>query len=163
LKAPLGTLLRGSFNQTLNEFKKIVKTKKPSMIVSVGDALSEALLENRILPKVLIIDYKVMRKLAVPFVTENYETMYARNNPGTISDEAWAIVDSAVKHSSRVKIVVEGEEDLLALVAILSAPEGAWVVYGQPHEGMVVVEVTAQKKDEIRKIVDSMEHIVSKS
>jgi uncharacterized protein (UPF0218 family) len=37
------------------------------------------------------------------------------------------------------------------------------VVYGQPCEGMVAVEVTTQKKKEIRKIVDSMEYVASKS
>jgi uncharacterized protein (UPF0218 family) len=157
LKSPLGVLLKGSFSQTIKEFEKIVKTKKPVVIISVGDAVSKALLESDILPKVLIVDSVVMRKPIVPFATEGYETVTLKNEPATISSEAWAVVESAVRQHSKVKVVVEGEEDLLALVAILSAPEGALVVYGQPSEGMVVVEVTQQKKAEIRRIVDAME------
>jgi hypothetical protein len=153
----LGTSLKGSFNETIKEFEKILKAKKPSMIISVGDALSEALLKYGIFPKVLIVDYKIMRKPTAPLVTEGYETLTLRNSAGTISDEAWATVESAVSQDKRVKIVVEGEEDLLTLVAIISAPESSTVVYGQPHEGMVVVEVTPEKKKETEKIVKAMD------
>jgi uncharacterized protein (UPF0218 family) len=157
LKSPLGALLKGSFNETIKEFEKMVKTKKPSMIISVGDALSEALLDHGIFPKVLIIDHKVMRKPAVPLVAEGYETVTLKNDSGTISDEVWAEVESAVERDRKVKIVVKGEEDLLTLVAIIIAPESSLVVYGQPYEGMVVVEVTSEKKNEMKKIVDAME------
>lgn len=163
LKTPLGILLRDTFEETLKEFKEILKTKKPSMIISVGDALSQALIESNVFPKVLVVDHRIMRKPAVPFVTENYDTMTLQNSPGTISDEAWTVIASAIKHRGNVKVVVDGEEDLLTLVAILEAPEKALVVYGQPCEGMVFVEVTAFKKDEIRRIVDSMEQVVSKA
>jgi hypothetical protein len=158
LKSPLGALLKGSFNETIKEFERIVKTKKPPMIISVGDALSKALLEHHIFPKVLIIDYKVMRKPSAPLVAQGYETVTLRNDSGTISDEAWARVESAVKRDRKVKVVVEGEEDLLTLVAIISAPESSIVVYGQPHEGMVVVEVTSEKKKEMKKIVEAMNY-----
>jgi len=163
LKSPLGTLLTGSFSQTIREFEKIMKTKKPPMIISVGDALSETLLKHGILPRILIIDHKVMRKPVVPIVAESYETAKLRNDPSTISDEAWTVVESAIKHNRNLKIVVEGEEDMLTLVAILCAPKKALVVYGQPHEGMVIVEVTLEKKNETRKIVDAMAYVASKS
>jgi uncharacterized protein (UPF0218 family) len=163
LKVPLGILLRGTFEQTLEQFKQIMRTKEPSMIISVGDALSRALIENKIFPKVIVVDYKIMRESTAPFATEDYETLKLHNNQGTISDDAWTVIASATKRRERVKVVVEGEEDLLSLVAILEAPEKALVVYGQPREGMVVVEVTSQKKNEINRIVDSMERVVSKS
>ena len=159
LKSPLGTLLKGSFNGTIKEFENIVKAKRPSMIISVGDALSEALLKQGIFPKVLIVDCKVMRKPTAPLITEGYETFPLRNVAGTISDEAWAVVESAVTRDSKVKIVVEGEEDLLTLVAIISAPESAAVVYGQPCEGMVIVEVTSEKKKETQRIVEAMKYV----
>lgn len=163
LKTPLGILLRGTFDQTLKDFEKIVKAKKPRMIISVGDALSRALIENNTFPKVVVVDNRIMRKPAVPFATEDYEKMTLRNDPGTISDEAWAVMASAIKHRGNVKIIIEGEEDLLTLVAIMEAPEKALVAYGQPCEGMVFVEVTASKKDEMRRIVDLMEQVVSKA
>jgi uncharacterized protein (UPF0218 family) len=54
-------------------------------------------------------------------------------------------------------VMVDGEEDLLTLVAVLSAPEHALVVYGQPHRGIVVVKVTEETRERMRRIVDAME------
>jgi uncharacterized protein (UPF0218 family) len=42
---------------------------------------------------------------------------------------------------------VEGEEDLLTLVAMAVAPLGSFVIYGQPGEGLVVVEVDDAAKN----------------
>jgi len=53
--------------------------------------------------------------------------------------------------------LVEGEEDLLTIVAVLCAPENSLVVYGQPHEGIVVVKVTEKTRETMRHIVDAME------
>ena len=54
--------------------------------------------------------------------------------------------------SSQIKI--QGEEDLLALPAILLAPLGSVVIYGQKDLGVVVVEVTEEKKEEVKKIIN---------
>jgi uncharacterized protein (UPF0218 family) len=51
---------------------------------------------------------------------------------------------------------VEGEEDLLTIVAVLYAPDGSFVVYGQPNEGIVVVKATPEKKDEANKLLNEM-------
>jgi uncharacterized protein (UPF0218 family) len=51
---------------------------------------------------------------------------------------------------------VDGEEDLLTLIAVLNAPEKSLVVYGQPYEGIVVVKVTAKKKAEAMEILKAM-------
>ena len=53
-------------------------------------------------------------------------------------------------------MLVEGEEDLLTLVAVLKAPENSLVVYGQPHEGVVAVKVDKAIKEGIRKIIAAM-------
>jgi len=53
--------------------------------------------------------------------------------------------------------MVDGEEDLLTLVVVLSAPEDALVVYGQPHRGIVVVKVTEETREKMWRIVDAME------
>ena len=47
----------------------------------------------------------------------------------------------AVNSNEKIKIEVEGEEDLAALVAIATAPDGAHVIYGLPQRGLMVVEV----------------------
>ncbi|HOP09469.1 MAG TPA: DUF359 domain-containing protein, partial [Candidatus Methanofastidiosa archaeon] len=55
------------------------------------------------------------------------------------------------------KIFIDGEEDLATLPAIFFAPEGAIVVYGQPDEGIVIVNVTDEKKKEVYSILSRME------
>ena len=52
---------------------------------------------------------------------------------------------------------MDGEEDLLALAAVLFAPFGSMVVYGQPKQGIVVIDVTEDSKRRIHDIVERME------
>jgi len=53
-------------------------------------------------------------------------------------------------------VLVEGEEDLLTIVAVLCAPEGSVVLYGQPGEGAVLIEVNRAAKKAFRELVASM-------
>ena len=55
-----------------------------------------------------------------------------------------------------MKIVVDGEEDLATLPAILYAPLGSVVIYGQPNEGSVLVNVTSEMKLKIDKFMKQM-------
>ena len=157
LKKPIGTLIRGSFNETMKKLKDLVEKENPPMIISVGDSISKNLTENNVFPKLSIVDNKVMRKRIQPIALTADKTLYVKNPPGTITDEALATIQEALEHTSRVKIVVDGEEDLLALAALLYASENSFVVYGQPLEGIVVVKVTEQKKKEITEVLKAME------
>jgi uncharacterized protein (UPF0218 family) len=56
-------------------------------------------------------------------------------------------IDEAVDDGASTRIHVEGEEDLATLPAIVAAPDGASVVYGQPGEGMVLVPVTPETRE----------------
>ncbi len=56
-------------------------------------------------------------------------------------------------------LLVDGEEDLLTLVAVLYAPENALVVYGQPNQGIVVVRVTSKKRAEAERIWGAMKTV----
>lgn len=157
LKQPLGKLIQGSFEQTMKTLKDLIEEEKTPTIISVGDIVSKNLIENNIPPKLLIIDNKVMRKKIEPFSLKAEKTVYAENPPGTITIEAFETIYEALRTSQQTKIVVDGEEDLLALIAILHAPEKAIVVYGQPREGIVVVKVTQMKKKEVTEILKTME------
>ncbi|MEM2117658.1 MAG: DUF359 domain-containing protein [Candidatus Bathyarchaeia archaeon] len=159
LKKPLGTLIRGSFAETMKKFKEMVDKEKPACIISVGDTVSRNLVENRILPQLSIVDNRVMRRTAQPLPPTEHKIVNVRNPPGTITEEAFVTIQDALKTTWKTKIVVDGEEDLLTLIAILYAPENAFVVYGQPYEGIVVVKVTPDKKAEIASILKTMENI----
>jgi hypothetical protein len=159
LKRPLGTLIRGSFAETIKIFKDMTEKAAPAAIISVGDTVSKNLTRNHLFPKLSIVDNRVMRRNAQPFQLQADKTIHIRNPPGTITEEAIKAIQDAMKCDCSVKIVAEGEEDLLTLIAVLYAPETSFVVYGQPHEGIVVIKVTSEKKTEIAGILKAMEPV----
>jgi len=150
-------LIDGPFEKTMERLKELIRKEKPSTIISVGDIVSRNMIEYGVSLNVLIVDNKVMRKPIPPITVDADQTLYANNPPGTITDEAWAAIRSAVEQKGRTKVIVDGEEDLLTVVVVLSAPEHALVVYGQPHVGIVVVNVTEETREKMRRIVDAME------
>ncbi|UCG36875.1 MAG: GTP-dependent dephospho-CoA kinase family protein [Candidatus Bathyarchaeota archaeon] len=153
----MGTLFQGSIESTLNNVKNLIDKEKPAKIITVGDQVSKDFSENLIQPDVLIVDEKIMRKRIAPIHLAADEITQVMNPPGTITDEAWQTVERAILSPGCTKILVDGEEDLLALVAILTAPESSLVFYGQPHKGIVAVVVTAETKQKMREIFDAMQ------
>jgi uncharacterized protein (UPF0218 family) len=158
LKAPLGLLIQGSFDETMKRLKELIKKEKPSKIISVGDSVSESMTKHGISPQVLIVDNKVMRKPIQPIAVDTDQTLHLKNPAGTLTEEAWTVIKEALKGKRQTRVLVDGEEDLLTLVAVLCAPENSLVVYGQPREGIVVVKVTEKTREMVRRIVDSMEY-----
>ena len=141
----------------MKRLKELVEIGKPPLIVSVGDIVSSHIVEEGISLDVLVVDNKTMRKPIQPITVDADQTLYAKNPPGAITDEAWAAIKQAVKQKGRTKVIIDGEEDLLTVVAVLSAPADSFVVYGQPSVGLVVVRVTEETRKNMRRIVDSME------
>jgi uncharacterized protein (UPF0218 family) len=157
LKQPIGRLIRGSFSETTKRFIDIVRKESPPIIISVGDTVSRNLATTKIGAKLSIIDNKCMRKSAQPFLIAAVKSVYVRNPQGTITDEAIEAIKNALQSDVNVRMIVEGEEDLLALTAIMQAPVDSLVLYGQPFEGIVVVKVTPDKKAEVSGILEAME------
>ncbi len=146
LKKPFGYLCKkGTCSERLNKFNKII---------SVGDITTYNVLQCGIVPNICITDDITMREKVPDEVryrinAEKFEVLKVSNAAGSISVElinGIVAAMEAMKVSKRVRIVVEGEEDLAVIPAVVSAPTGAAVIYGQPGEGMVLVEVTREKK-----------------
>jgi uncharacterized protein (UPF0218 family) len=156
LKDPFGILIQGSFAETIDGIEKIVAREKPPMIVSVGDRVSRNLHERRMNPQLSVIDNKCMRKRIEPRVFGAEKVVHVKNPQGTITEGAIAAIRAALESDRHVQIIVDGEEDLLTLIAVLYAPENSLVVYGQPYEGIVVVRVTSEKKAEAMEILKAM-------
>ena len=157
LKSPLGLLIQGSFTETMRRLKELIDKEEPSMLISVGDVVSNNMMKQGIQPKVLIVDNRVMREKIKPIRVEADQTLHLKNPAGTLTEEAWVIIQEALRKKERIRVLVDGEEDLLTLVAVLCAPKNSLVVYGQPQEGIVAVRVTEQKKEHVRQIVEAME------
>lgn len=159
LKKPFGSLIQGSFDETMKKMESIVKQKNPPKIISVGDTVSRNLHIYQMNPQLLITDNKRMRKRVKREIFIDANVAYVKNPQGTITEEAIKVVRQALKSEERFHIIVEGEEDLLALIAVLYAPEKSLVVYGQPFKGIVVVEVTSEKKGEATEILKAMKNV----
>jgi len=157
LKEPFGTLIQGTFSETMSKLEIIVEREKPPKIISVGDTVSRNLHEHKVDAQLSITDNKRMRKRIKPIIFPNKSVVRVKNPQGTITEEAITAIQRALESDRQVHIIVDGEEDLLTLIAVLLAPEESLVVYGQPYEGIVVVKVTPEKKAEAMEILKAME------
>ena len=122
----------------------------------VGDTVSRNAVEMQMKPDVIIVDNMEKRGRAVQFRYAAEHTFRTKNAAGTIEPEAWQIIDEAVRKGNSV-VVVDGEEDLLTIPAILSSPDTSIVVYGQPGVGIVLVRVSPKKKEDTARLVEQME------
>jgi len=159
LKEPFGILIRGSFAETMDKMENIVKREKPPKIVSVGDTVSRNLHEHQMNPQLSITDNKRMRRRIKPRTFTGKNIVHVKNPQGTITEEAIKAIREALESNECVHIIVDGEEDLLALIAVLYAPEKSLVVYGQPYEGIVVIKVTSEKKAGAKEILKAMKTV----
>ncbi len=156
LKEPFGTLIQGTFQETMQKMKELVVEEKPSIVISVGDIVSKNLHEFNIHPQLTVIDYKSLRNQAMPHEEAVEKTVYVNNPQGTITQQAISAIKTALKNNEHTHVVVEGEEDLLTLIAVMYAPENSFVVYGQPHSGIVVVKVSSQRKAVVKELLKNM-------
>ncbi len=155
-KEPFGILIQGSFDKTMSEIKELVNREKPTRTISVGDVVSRNLHEHNIHPQLTIIDTKFLRNRNMPEKISAEKTVYVNNPQGTITKEAISAIKEAIEKNEHTHIVVNGEEDLLTLIAVLYAPEKSFVVYGQPYSGLVVVKVTPEKKAQAKEFLKAM-------
>lgn len=125
-----------------------------SPIITVGDMVTYHLLEAGRVPDVALIDDRTERTAVEDDVRERISgfdrEVTVENPPATLTSELLEALDDAIERASgaggdtadqTTLVVVDGEEDLAALPAVVLAPAGASVVYGQPGEGMVLVDV----------------------
>ncbi len=146
LKVPLGLLLTGEPEETTSRLREILQERRPLMYAVVGDFTSMNILNSGLEPDICVIDHRVMR-IDVDPLNHKERRIYNADNPaGTITRESWAVLREAVSLKFKASVIVEGEEDLLVLPLISLMPEGSLIVYGQPREGMVVVEVTEERR-----------------
>jgi uncharacterized protein (UPF0218 family) len=124
-------------------------------VITVGDATTERLISFGITPDLSVTDdveRRSVRKHSISFHAK--EILFCNNPPGTISESALQVLREAMEMSPPVWVKVQGEEDLLALPLFVMAPKGSAVLYGQPLEGIVVVNITEEKRAHAKALMD---------
>ena len=141
-KVPLGKLY--------TDFEDAIPMiKEASFLISVGDQTTKNLVDNDLIPNLGIIDNRIQRKDHNYDIIRTENILDADNPAGTITENLWETIDEAISlaledNENRI-IVVKGEEDLAVLPCLLIAPEDAVILYGQPNEGLVFVNVCEGK------------------
>lgn len=150
LRKPLGTPLT-----TLDDLPQ-----ENALLTTIGDITTITLLKANISPAVAVIDLKTKRQNLNKELVSTFFPHQAplfTNPAGTINTISASVYQKAVKNYLSTQntqfIVVEGEEDLLALPAILLAPLESYVLYGQPEIGIMMIKITQQEKENAQKLL----------
>ena len=153
LHKPFGTLFYDDIPQEY--------VQNPATLVTVGDVTTKRIHDMGIQQKLSVIDFSVERKKTFTSIDElgftGEELSITLDNPaGHLQSKTWqTLADVLKKISAKQNCIVEvaGEEDLLVIPLVILLPIGFTILYGQPGEGVVAVEVTHQLQEQIRTLV----------
>ncbi len=162
LKAPFGKLYRCNDEACLRD--AVHSFKSPPKVIAIGDVTAYNLLKAGIVPDMCIVDDMTMRLPVAHEVRKgtahkSFKDLVVKNPAGVITQELIDAIKNNMHSKNPVRIFVDGEEDLAVIPACEYAPVGSLVLYGQPKEGVVVVEVTAEKKRETLSLMEQMERV----
>lgn len=152
LKEPLGPLFTDAEN---------LLARVDGPLIAVGDVVTYHLVTAGVTPDVALVDGKTKREAADQQVRDAAsgwgKRKSVRSPAATLSAELLTALGEAIRRDEETVLFVEGEEDLAVLPALLAAPDGASIVYGQPDEGMVHVVVGPETKQRARELLQAME------
>jgi len=139
-----------------------IRKTRGRVVIAVGDVVTQTFLDAAVLPKLMVIDGVTQRGAVVEGALENLpihgvKRVKVKNAAAQITHELLSTMDAALRGKGSTIIEVIGEEDLAALPAMILAPLGAAVCYGQPNKGVVVVIVTSVVRARAKEILDQME------
>jgi len=144
LAKPLGRLFK---SQEISGPSFLATVKQAAFVVTVGDKVTETFGKVGRTPDVQIVDSMENRKPRQPPEVSFVANYVADNPPATITDSAIKAIRDAFQGPKPARVLVVGEEDLLAIPAIVVAPDSASVFYGQPGQGIVLVKADKAAKE----------------
>jgi GTP-dependent dephospho-CoA kinase len=130
--------------------------RRAPMVVTVGDRVTETLEQVGRTPDVHVIDGVERRSRREPPKVPFARLVEVKNPAGTLTQAAVQGMRKAFAGKKPVRVKVEGEEDLMAMLAVVMAPMSALVFYGQPGVGVVAVKVNSSSKTRSRAILAKM-------
>lgn len=126
----------------------VTKISRPRFgCIAIGDIAAISLLHQNIKPDLAIVDLKTRRRQIFPDLNAVGlpAGLTAVNPAGTISKNAVAKLLDCL-NQKQPTLLIDGEEDLLVLPAVLLAPLLTTIFYGQPGQGIVKITVTEAAK-----------------
>jgi len=158
-KRPYGIVIQGSDESVTKELISLVRGRRPPKFVAVGDRVTQWMLNFNYTPDLCIVDFRVGRKrYEFKYDSELFDGAFRVSNPaGYITCEAWLTIQYALALRGKYLIVVDGEEDLLALPAVLCSPLNSIVAFGLPGEGVMAVPVDSRARMEAFKLLSFFE------
>jgi len=154
LKIPLGDLIK---EENVNKENILTKIGSEPIVITVGDRTTENMINLGIMPQIQIVDGLEKRNQRLVPKDDTINTnLSCKNPPGEITEESTQVIQKAFSCKLPVRIIVNGEEDLLVLPVCIFAPENSVVMYGQPNEGLVIVHITPEIRAKVQKILDVM-------
>lgn len=131
------------------------------IVVTVGDVVTLTLLELGIVPDISIVDYQT-RRMPIDEAKERLgkfeqPVIHVRNPAGEITEELWKAIEDGYDDPRKLRIVVDGEEDLASLPCILLSPSDTTVIYGIPFKGLMVLHVDDRIRALAEEILKKME------
>lgn len=145
VRKPFGELRKGDIQYD-------AELGKAGLLVVVGDYSFRRLVEVGLKPHVAVVDAKIERGVVEEPDLSGYSVVKVLNRAGMIEPEAAsAVVEAIAKRAGAV--LVEGEEDLLALPAMHALPDDGVLIYGQPKIGYVVVKGSEEIRRKVVEIV----------
>ncbi len=153
LARPLGRVFSGE-EANGPELQKLAR--EAPMVVTVGDRATDTLGGLGRTPEVQVIDGIERRQKREPPNVSYARLVKVRNPAGALTLEAIKGMRQAFNGKKPVRVQVQGEEDLITMLAIAMAPVSAVVFYGQPGVGVVAVKANAFAKSRNRAILAKM-------
>lgn len=133
-------LFQEPFGTIYPDFIDILPFIRKHVLYTVGDVVTASCLNHEIIPAVAITDGKTMRE---PFINDHVISafrIHANNPPGTITSELISAINLALQNTP-AHIFVTGEEDLAVVPLVIASQPGPVLLYGQPGEGIVLLQI----------------------
>jgi uncharacterized protein (UPF0218 family) len=115
-------------------------------LITVGDQCALDAMAAGYPPDIMIFDFKIKRVEINKDMKETFAAIGAAKSPYVVLSGAGFITDELeeavrkVLSEGRGSVFVAGEDDLSSLLVMAFAKQGT-LIYGQPNEGAVVVEL----------------------
>lgn len=156
--------LRAKLGEPFGEVSTNMQFELPisnRFVIAVGDIVVSSLVENKLIPNISIYDSRTQRqKIEDNRVLENLPSPIEilKNTPGTINcnvvKKLYRYISKSLTSTQKYALKIDGEEDLLALPAILLSPIGGVVIYGIKDVGAVIVMVNIEKQTRIMNLLN---------